>query len=69
MAQFYFDLIGCTDKQARDIGLKSRRKGGWWLDLMSPCLASDFKDGKDEYMSEIEPTGYGMHDVTVVTSD
>ena len=51
-AFFHFDLVGYTNKLMRDIGLKSHRKGGWWSDLTSPCLASDFKDVKDEYLSK-----------------
>ena len=51
-AYFHFDLVGYTDKLMRDIGLKSHRKGSWWSDLTSPCLASDFKDIKDEYLSK-----------------
>lgn len=54
-AYFHFDLVGYTDKLMRDIGLKSHRKGGWWSDLTFPCLASDFKDIKDEYMSKFGP--------------
>ena len=51
-AFFHFDLVGYTDKLMSDIGLKSHRKGGWWSDLTSPCLASDFKYIKDEYLSK-----------------
>ena len=54
-AYFHFDLVGYTDKLMRDIGLKSHRKGGWWADLTAPCLASDFKDIKDEYLSKFGP--------------
>ena len=50
-AFFHYDLVGYTDKLMRGIGLKSHRKGWWWSDLTSPCLASDFKDIKDEYLS------------------
>lgn len=46
---FHFDLVGYTDKLMADIGLMSHRKGGWWSDLTSPCLASDFKEIKEEY--------------------
>ena len=52
-AYFHFDLVGYTDKLMRDIGLNSHRKGSWWSDLTSPCLASDFKDIKDEYLSKL----------------
>ena len=51
-AYFHFDLVGYTDKLMRDIGLKSHCKGSWWSDLTSPCLASDFKDIKNEYLSK-----------------
>ena len=53
-AFFHFDFVGYTDKLMRDIGLKSHPKGWWWWwsDLTSPCLASDFKYIKDEYMSK-----------------
>lgn len=51
-AFFHFDLVGYTDKLMRDIGLTSHRKGSWWSDLVYPCLASDFKDIKDEYLSK-----------------
>lgn len=46
---FHFDLVGYTDRLMADIGLKSHRKGGWWSDLTSPCLASDVRDIKEEY--------------------
>ena len=52
---FHFDVVGYTDKLMRDIGLVSHRQGGWWADLTAPCLASDFKDAKDEYMAKIGP--------------
>lgn len=56
-AYFHFDLVGYTDKLMRDIGLTSHRKGWWWSDLTSPCLASDFKDIKDEYLAKFGSEG------------
>ena len=49
---FHMDLIAYTDKLMKDIGLDSHRKGWWWKDLAYPCLASDFKGMKDEYLSK-----------------
>lgn len=49
---FHFDLVGYTDRLVTDIGLKSHRKGAWWSDLTSPCLASDFKEIKEEYCTK-----------------
>ena len=51
----HLDLSDDTDRLMRHIGLKSHRKGGLWSDLISPYLATDFKDIKDEYMSTIGP--------------
>lgn len=51
---FHMDLVGYTDKLMNDVGLVSHRKG-WWQDLVSPCLASDFKDMRDEYISKFGP--------------
>ena len=50
---FHYDLVGYTDKLLRDVGLTSHRKGPWWSDLTFPCLASDLKDIKDEYISRL----------------
>lgn len=47
---FFNDLLGYTDKLLRDVGLSSHRKD-WWTDNNKPCLASDFRDVKDEYLS------------------
>ena len=49
---FHFDLVGYTDKLLNDVGVKSHRKGWWWQDLTSPCIASDLRDVKDEYLSK-----------------
>ena len=46
---FHTDLIWYTDTLLCEAGLKSHRKG-WWEDWDEPCLASDFKDCKDEYI-------------------
>jgi hypothetical protein len=49
---FHFDLVGYTDRLMSEIGLKSHRKGSWWSDLTYPCLASDFKEIKEEYCTK-----------------
>lgn len=46
---FHADLIWYTDKLIYDAGLTSHRKG-WWHDQEEPCLASDLRDCKDEYL-------------------
>jgi dimethylaniline monooxygenase (N-oxide forming) len=48
---FHMDLVGYTDKLMKDVGLVSHR-GRWWQDLVSPCLASDFKGIREEYLSK-----------------
>lgn len=47
---FHTDLVWYTDKLLCEAGMASHRKG-WWGDPDEPCLASDFKDCKDEYMA------------------
>ncbi|KAI4124944.1 MAG: hypothetical protein LQ338_004549 [Usnochroma carphineum] len=49
---FHMDLVGYTDKLLRDVGLFSHRKYWWWQDLFSPCLASDLRQVKDEYLAK-----------------
>lgn len=48
---FHMDLVGYTDKLMKDVELVSHRRG-WWRDLVSPCLASDFKGMREEYLSK-----------------
>ena len=48
---FHTDLMWYTDTLTCEAGLKSHRKG-WWEDSDEPCLASDFKDCKDEYIAK-----------------
>ena len=48
---FHTDLVWYTDKLICEAGLTSHRKG-WWKDWDEPCLASDFKDCKDEYLAK-----------------
>ena len=48
---FHTDLIWYTDTLLCEAGLTSHRKG-WWEDWAEPCLASDFKDCKDEYLAK-----------------
>lgn len=48
---FFADLIWYTDMLLCEAGLTSHRKG-WWEDPDEPCLASDFKDCKEEYMAK-----------------
>jgi dimethylaniline monooxygenase (N-oxide forming) len=48
---FHMDLVGYTDKLMQDVGLVSHRKG-CWQDLVLPCLASDFKGIREEYLSK-----------------
>jgi dimethylaniline monooxygenase (N-oxide forming) len=47
---FHADLVWYTDKLIYEAGLTSHRKG-WWKDWDEPCLASDLKDCKDEYLA------------------
>ena len=51
---FHADLLWYTDKLVTEAGLKSHRKG-WWNDDEEPCLANDFKDCKDEYLTKYRP--------------
>lgn len=46
---FHLDLVGYTDKLMADVGLKSHKQKGWLGNFVDPCIASDFKDMKDEY--------------------
>ena len=48
---FHADLVWYTDKICVDAGLTSHRKR-WWQDWEEPCLASDFRDCKDEYLAK-----------------
>ena len=48
---FHADLLWYTDTLVSEAGLTSHRKG-WWEDSEEPCLASDFRDCKDEYIAE-----------------
>lgn len=48
---FHTDLVWYTDRLLCEAGLTSHRKG-WWEDSDEPCLASDFKDCKDEYIAK-----------------
>ena len=48
---FHADLIWYTDTLSCEAGLTSHRKG-WWEDPDEPCLASDFRDCKDEYIAK-----------------
>lgn len=45
----FFEVVWYTDRLLEEVGLKSHRKG-WWADMIEPCLASDFKDVKEEYL-------------------
>lgn len=44
-----FELISYTDDLLEGVGLSSHRKG-WFSDLFVPCVASDLKGLKDEYV-------------------
>ncbi|RAL58783.1 hypothetical protein DID88_009196 [Monilinia fructigena] len=48
---FFFELVWYTDALLHEVGLRSHRKG-WWADLVGPCLASDLKGMKYEYMNK-----------------
>ena len=48
---FHTDLVWYTDRLLCEAGMTSHRKG-WWEDSDEPCLASDFKDCKDEYIAK-----------------
>ncbi|ESZ97631.1 putative dimethylaniline monooxygenase [Sclerotinia borealis F-4128] len=54
---FHLDLVGYTDKLMADVGLTSHKQKGWLGNFMDPCIASDFKDMKDEYRQK-----YGYSD-------
>jgi hypothetical protein len=47
---FHGDLVWYTDKLLCEAGLRSHRKG-WWEDWDEPCLASDLRDCKEEYLA------------------
>ncbi|KAL8920156.1 MAG: hypothetical protein Q9208_006402 [Pyrenodesmia sp. 3 TL-2023] len=47
----FFELLWYTDRLMEEVGLRSHRKG-WWADWVEPCLASDFKDAKKEYLEK-----------------
>lgn len=47
----FFGLVWYTDRLLEEVGLRSHRKG-WWADWVEPCLASDFKDTKKEYLEK-----------------
>ena len=51
---FHADLVWYTDRLVSQAGLESHRKG-WWEDPEEPCLASDFRDCKDEYLAKYGP--------------
>jgi len=53
-----FELVGYTDELLEQLGLKSYRKG-WWRDLFAPCMASDFKGLKEEYVGKYGWDGRG----------
>lgn len=46
---FHLDLAGYTDRLMEDVGLTSHKQKGWLRNFMDPCIASDFKNVKDEY--------------------
>ena len=48
---FHADLVWYTDKIVAEAGLTSHRKS-WWEDPEEPCLASDFRDCKEEYLAK-----------------
>jgi len=49
---FHLDLVGYTDKLLADVGLTSHKQKGSWANFVDPCLASDYKDMKDEYLKK-----------------
>jgi hypothetical protein len=49
---FHLDLVGYTDKLMQDVGLVSHKQKGWWANFVDPCLASDYKDMKREYLEK-----------------
>ena len=48
-----FELVGYTDRLLEQLGLKSHRKG-WFKDLFEPCMASDFRGLREEYLEKYE---------------
>ena len=49
---FHTDLIWYVDTLLCEVGLKSHREKGWWVDWDEPLLASDLRDCKDEYVAK-----------------
>ena len=54
---FHLDLVGYTDKLMADVNLVSHRQKGWYSNFVDPCLASDYRDMKHEYLQK-----YGFRD-------
>ena len=50
----HYDVIAYTDALLAELGLKSHRKGTWFKDFFSPCLANDLKDLIAEYKVKVE---------------
>ena len=44
-----FDAVPYIDMLLRDLGLRFRRKGGWWKELTSPYRPDDYKGLVDEW--------------------
>ncbi|PQE07410.1 flavin-binding monooxygenase protein [Rutstroemia sp. NJR-2017a WRK4] len=53
---FHLDLVGYTDKLMADVGLESHKQKGWLGNFMDPCVASDYKDMKREYLQKYGST-------------
>lgn len=52
---FHLDLVGYTDKLMADVGLVSHKQKGRLGNFVDPCLASDYKDMKREYLKKFPP--------------
>lgn len=48
----FFGLVWYTDRLLEEVGLRSHRMKGWLADWIEPCLASDLKDVKNEYLAK-----------------
>jgi dimethylaniline monooxygenase (N-oxide forming) len=53
---FHLGLVGYTDKLMADVGLNSHKQKGWLGNFMDPCIASDYRDTKREYLQKYGST-------------
>ncbi|KAK7545383.1 dimethylaniline monooxygenase (N-oxide forming) [Phyllosticta paracitricarpa] len=46
---FAFDVLPYVDMLLRDLGLRTRRKGSWWRDILSPHGVEDYRGLVEEW--------------------